>query len=63
MTTTTKHKRTAAPQATGHPYGAAWVARQEAAARRNARMDDGVVSGRHGRRCLTEAVDGECVCR
>jgi hypothetical protein len=59
MTTT----RTARPQTTDHPYGPEWVARHNAAARHNERVDDGVVSSRHGRRCLTEAVDGACVCR
>jgi hypothetical protein len=46
-----------------HPYGEEWVREHERAARRNARVDDGSVSSRHGRRCLTEDVDGECVCR
>jgi hypothetical protein len=46
-----------------HPNGPEWVARQNRAAARNERVDDGVNSSRHGRRCLTEAVDGACVCR
>lgn len=54
--------RIAAAQA-AHPYGPEWVARHNAAAARNERVDDGVNSSRHGRRCLTEAVDGACVCR
>jgi hypothetical protein len=68
MTQTSKHKRTAASQNTEHPYGAEWVARQQAAARRNERDD--ILMGKHQRpnghnspRCLTSLVDGECVCR
>lgn len=33
------------------------------AAAQAARVDDGRVSAHHARRCFTEAVDGECVCR
>jgi hypothetical protein len=59
-----KHPRTAAPQSSEHPYGAEWVRRQEAAARRNARIDLGRgASGHLSARCLTALVDGECVCR
>lgn len=58
-----KHRRTAAPQRNEHPYGPAWVARQEAAARRNARIETTKPGGHLSPRCLTPAVDGECVCR
>lgn len=46
-----------------HPYGPEWVARHEAAARRNARIETTRRGGHTSPRCLTEAVDGECVCR
>ena len=50
------------------PAGHRWVSRyspaeRAAAVRRESLKDDGIVSSQHGPRCLTEAVDGECVCR
>ena len=55
------------PVLLAHPLATPWcddhIARHNRAAAQAARVDDGVVSSVHTRRCLTEAVDGECVCR